>query len=90
MPDLTATYASPSTSSPHTISASLPAIPAAPSTDDRVAYLAELQKVVKNIQGDVNVFLTQKMEEEKAAGGNAKLDDAKAEENYGEEVVEGD
>lgn len=86
MPSLNATYASPATSSPHIISAPLPTISSPPTTDDRVAYLADLQSAIKNIQGDINTFLTQKMEEDKAASG--KVDDAKEEENYGEEVVE--
>jgi hypothetical protein len=42
------------------------------------------------MQDDINAFLTARMEEEKvaaaAANGNVKsVDDAKAEENYGEE-----
>lgn len=85
MPSVTATYTSPDTTSPHTISADLPAISGTPSTDDRVAYLAELQNAVKAIQGDINTFLTQKMADDKVAA-----DDAKAEEVYGEEVVEED
>lgn len=92
MPDLSATYSSPSAPEPHTmISVPLPAISPSPPTEDRVAYLAELQKAVRSIQGDINIFLTQKMEEDKAiAGDKAKMDDAHEEEHYGEEVVEGD
>lgn len=90
MPSVTATYSSPTTSIPHTISTPLPTL-SSPSTDDRVAYLAELQSSVKKLQGDINTLLTQKMEEDKAASGkDAKVDDAKEEENYGEEIVEGD
>ncbi|KAF2107255.1 hypothetical protein BDV96DRAFT_474953, partial [Lophiotrema nucula] len=88
----TATYNSPTNSpSPHTISASLPSTSANPATEDRVAHLAALQSSVKTLQGDVNTFLTQKMEEDKVKGAaTVKVDDAKEEENYGEEVVEED
>jgi hypothetical protein len=87
MPSLTATYTSPTVpaSSPHVFTSELPAQPSATSTQDRVAYLAALQTSLKTIQGEVNTFLTQKMEEDKAVG-----DDAKAEETYGEEVVDED
>ena len=53
-------------------------------TSDRVAYLAALQTSLKDLQKDVNTFLTQKMVDDKAA------DDAKDEETYGEEVVDED
>jgi hypothetical protein len=89
MPSLTATYTSPG-ATPQTFAASpLPALSSPPSTQDRVAYLAELQSSLKTLQGDMNTFLTQKMEQDKAAGAS-KGDDAKAEETYGEEVVEED
>ncbi|KAF2745946.1 hypothetical protein M011DRAFT_478712 [Sporormia fimetaria CBS 119925] len=61
---------------------------AALSTDERVAFLASLQEAVKHIQGDLNDHLTQLMEKDKAANG--KVDASKAEDNYGEEVVEED
>ncbi|KAJ4368823.1 hypothetical protein N0V83_005905 [Neocucurbitaria cava] len=83
MPSLSATYTSP-TSSAQTFSSELPAITSTTSTADRVAYLAELQTSLKTLQSDVNAFLTQKMVDDKAA------DDAKAEETYGEEVVDED
>ncbi|KAF2005046.1 hypothetical protein P154DRAFT_571262 [Amniculicola lignicola CBS 123094] len=87
MPSVEAVYTSPITSSPVTISSptSLPTISSSPSTEDRVAYLAKLQTSIKTLQADVNAFLTQKMEDDKAAAG--KIDDAKEEENYGEEVI---
>jgi hypothetical protein len=92
MPAITAEYTSPTATSPHNISQPLPSISASPSTDDRVAYLAEMQKAVKLLQDDVNVFLTQKMDEDKAGSGNGngngKADDAQAEDYYGEEVVD--
>ncbi|RMZ74230.1 EKC KEOPS complex subunit Gon7 [Pyrenophora seminiperda CCB06] len=83
MPSLTATYTSP-TSSSRTFTAELPALSDPLPTADRVAYLAELSSSLKNMQKDVNEFLTQKMADDKAA------DDANAEETYGEEVVEED
>lgn len=90
MPSLTATYTSPThTGSPQTLSADLPALAPQPSTQDRVAYLDKLQSSLKSVQADVNTFLTQKMEEDKAAG-DSKGDDAKDEETYGEEVVDED
>lgn len=64
-----------------------------PSTQDRVAYLAKLRKDVSAMQKDINTFLTSKMDEEKRlaqanGNGNAKIDEAKEEDNYGEELDE--
>lgn len=85
-PALTAVYTSPDTTSGSTISsAPLPELASTPSTDERVAFLAALQKAVKTSQEDVNTFLTRKMEEDKAAAGKQELEDEKLEENYGEE-----
>ena len=44
------------------------------------------------MQDEVNAFLTQKMEEDKNATGSSAdpANEAKEEENYGEEVVEDD
>jgi len=83
MSSLTATYTSP-TSSSRSFTAELSALSFSPSTADRVAYLAELSSSLKNMQKDINEFLTQKMADDKAA------DDANDEETYGEEVVEED
>jgi hypothetical protein len=87
MSSLTAIYASPSvpSTSPQIFTSALPALSSPPSTQDRVAYLAALQTSLRTLQGDVNTFLTHKMAEDKAAD-----DDAKAEETYGEEVVDED
>ncbi|KAK4693703.1 EKC/KEOPS complex subunit GON7, partial [Lecanoromycetidae sp. Uapishka_2] len=63
------------------------------STKEKTAYLAILRKSVVQLQGDINEFLTTKMEEDKALAAKAglKSDDKKEEENYGEEGVdEGD
>lgn len=59
------------------------------------AYLSELRGLVTLVQAEVNVFLTERMEEDKQrAGGGATGNDAeqeaKEEENYGEENVEDD
>ncbi|KAH7117034.1 hypothetical protein B0J11DRAFT_442840 [Dendryphion nanum] len=89
-----ALYKSPTADAVHNISPSstLPALSSDPTTNDRVAYLAALQSSVKDLQAEVNTFLTQKMEEDKVIVGQigAKVDDAKEEENYGEEIVEDD
>ncbi|KAF2185223.1 hypothetical protein K469DRAFT_503087, partial [Zopfia rhizophila CBS 207.26] len=86
---ISATYSSPASTSPNTFNHHLPAIPSNPSTDERTDYLGKLQSAVKQLQGDINEFLTKKkMEEDKAAGGAKSVDDAKEEENYGEEAVE--
>ncbi|KAH0563291.1 hypothetical protein GP486_002146 [Trichoglossum hirsutum] len=69
------------------------------STADKVAYLAALRSSVAKLQGEVNAFLTRRMDEGKAAaaagvaGGGKRtvgvgVDDEREEENYGEEVVD--
>ncbi|KAL4957184.1 EKC/KEOPS complex, subunit Gon7 [Aspergillus filifer] len=77
----------------HTITAPAPN----PSDDNvkvKVAYLSELRKLVPELQNDINVFLTGRMEEDKKAaeaqGKKLSEKEAKEEENYGEEVVEDD
>ncbi|KAF2036211.1 hypothetical protein EK21DRAFT_52782 [Setomelanomma holmii] len=89
MPSLTATYTSPTSTEPKVFSSELPALSSPPSTQDRVAYLAALGSSLKGLQGDINAFLTQKMEEDKAKGASTG-DDATLEETYGEEVVDED
>ncbi|EEA22548.1 hypothetical protein TMatcc_001398 [Talaromyces marneffei ATCC 18224] len=58
------------------------------------AYLSELRGLVTLVQAEVNVFLTERMEEDKKSAGGATGKDAeqeaKDEENYGEENVEDD
>lgn len=58
-------------------------------------YLGSLRKKVLQLQGEVNAFLTQKMDEDKATANNTGgvgngHDEQKAEDNYGEEVEEDD
>lgn len=54
------------------------------------AHLTALQKLVPQLQNEVNVFLTERMEEDKKAQGAISEKEAKEEENYGEEVMEED
>ncbi|KAI9768605.1 MAG: hypothetical protein M1840_004802 [Geoglossum simile] len=64
-----------------------------PSTVEKAAYLATLRLSVAKLQDDVNAFLTQRMDEDKAAAavgfvdmGKGKIQaDDEQEENYGEE-----
>jgi hypothetical protein len=90
---LKATYRSPETS--RTFQHDLP--PLSGGDDDldvkqKTAYLSELRASIGNMQNDVNVFLTQKMEDEKLAQSRStsagKTKEEKEEENYGEEDPE--
>jgi len=61
----------------------------------KTGYLEELRQLVPQLQDQINVFLTERMEEDKriaeAAGSLTSRDDKKArdeEDNYGEEDVE--
>jgi len=64
----------------------------------KTAYLSELRSSTRRLQNDINVFLTHKMEEDKAQNGAATTQngrgvhpkDDEEEENYGEERVEDD
>ncbi|CRG89011.1 hypothetical protein PISL3812_06046 [Talaromyces islandicus] len=89
---ISASYASPEPSLARTFKHEI----AAPlrrehSVAEKKAYLAELRGLVTLVQAEVNVFLTERMEEDKKATGakDAELD-AKEEQNYGEENVEDD
>ncbi|KAJ5169189.1 uncharacterized protein N7482_004783 [Penicillium canariense] len=69
------------------------AIPAESSTDALAAkqsHLNHLQSLVPMLQDEINVFLTERMEEDKKAQGAVSEKEAKEEENYGEDVVEED
>jgi len=63
-------------------------------TTDKTNYLSQLRASTKNLQDDINDFLTQKMEEDKKTGVEAaaksKTKEDLEEENYGEEVVDDD
>ncbi|KAF4548223.1 Hypothetical protein D9617_30g011270 [Elsinoe fawcettii] len=64
------------------------------STGAKTDYLSNLRSKTSKLQDDINVFLTQKMEEDKAAsataGQKSKVDEDKEEEMYGEEDPEQD
>jgi type IV secretory pathway VirB9-like protein len=61
-------------------------------TEERTTYLAELRASTKQLQADVNKFLTQKMEEDKARSSDkiSKQQEELEEQNYGEEAPEED
>jgi len=90
---LSATYQSPNNDNfTHTTKLSTP-----PSKKPahRTAYLADLRKAIVVMQEQINKELTSRMEDDKAceAGGvrgasTGVVDEAKEEDNYGEEVVE--
>lgn len=76
-------------------------LPSAQPTDtaSKIAYLAQLRRSTKQLQDQVNAFLTAKMEEDRAASSSAadagssstaksKAPDEEEEENYGEEKVD--
>lgn len=88
MASLSATYTSP-TNAPFSVTKSL-TVPVSDDINSRTTYLANLRKAVAEVQNEVNRELTARMEEDKARDASAKagVDDAKEEENYGEEVVE--
>jgi hypothetical protein len=53
------------------------------------AHLSALQSLVPKLQDQINVFLTERMEEDKVQG-QLSAQEAKEEANYGEEVIEDD
>ncbi|QKX59818.1 uncharacterized protein TRUGW13939_06960 [Talaromyces rugulosus] len=91
-PTISASYASPEPSLARTFQHEI----AAPlrrdhSVAEKKAYLSELRGLVTLVQAEVNVFLTERMEEDKKAAGAKDAErDAKEEQNYGEENVEED
>lgn len=99
-PAISASYSSPQP--PHTsytfrheVAAPFPADKEQESVATKKAYLSELRGLVTLVQAEVNVFLTERMEEDKqragaAGAGKDAEQEAKEEENYGEENVEDD
>lgn len=81
-----ATYKSP-TSEPFLHTAELPA-PASNAPIHRTAYLGALRAAVGEMQEKINKDLTSRMEDDKTRAASAAVDEAKEEDNYGEEVVE--
>ncbi|KAF2479155.1 hypothetical protein BDY17DRAFT_50729 [Neohortaea acidophila] len=93
---LTANYNSPDTT--HLFTSQLPSESTdtkTQSVQEKTEFLQALRTGISQVQGDVNVFLTKRMEEEKAAAGApsgtaASAREQKEEEMYGEEDPEGD
>lgn len=54
------------------------------------SHLEALQSFVPKLQDQINVYLTERMEEDKKAQGAISAKETQEEENYGEEVVEDD
>ncbi|OXV11929.1 hypothetical protein Egran_00310 [Elaphomyces granulatus] len=61
-------------------------------TRTKTAYLAELKGLVTEIQGEINLFLTERMEEDKKALAvlGSTEQEVKEEANYGEDVMDDD
>lgn len=77
----------------HTFSYSLPDNANLDSTKDVTEFLVKLRQSTIKMQKDVNAFLTQKMEEDKAkdtAQNGTKVDEDKEEDMYGEEADDED
>lgn len=90
---LHAVYISPQPSTQtQTFQHDLSPAPAPSDTSSKVSYLGELRQLVPKLQDEINVFLTERMEEDKKAaeaqGRKESEKEAKEEENYGEENVE--
>ena len=85
---VTAQYSSPNGTKEftHTLTAKCPSDA---STAEKTAYLSELRSSTKKLQGGVNAFLTERMEEDKK-GAQIKTQDEIEEEKYGEEPVDED
>lgn len=73
------------------------ATPQTDSTKDKTTYLSTLKTAAAELQEEINRDLTARMEQDKAreaaapgAAGKLAIDEAKEEDNYGEEVVEED
>ncbi|TVY54668.1 hypothetical protein LCER1_G003646 [Lachnellula cervina] len=85
---LKTTYNSP-TNAPFTLTQPLPPHP---TPSNKTAYLSALRKATSQMQEEINKELTMRMEEDKAVASKGKggVDEAKEEDNYGEEVPEED
>lgn len=92
-----ASYISPSDTHTFTIPQQPTTTNPSTKTQAQTAHLSALRASTKQLQSDINAFLTQKMEEDKAAAASnandkksGKSRDEEEEENYGEETVEDD
>jgi uncharacterized phage infection (PIP) family protein YhgE len=85
---LTAVYTSPTAT--NTFSSPLQSTPTQHTdTIEKSQYLADLRDKVSQLQQDINQFLTEKMDQDKAATDGAPSNDNHIEEDmYGEEVVD--
>jgi len=85
---LTAVYTSPTAT--NTFSSPLQSIPTQHSdTTEKSQYLADLRQKATQLQQDINQFLTEKMDQDKAAtDGPSNNDNHIDEDMYGEEVVD--
>lgn len=73
-----------------TFSKTLPPASNAMSVESKTDYLSDLRSKATQVQGEINAFLTQKMEEEKDVSGKAVKHEEREEEMYGEEDPEAD
>jgi len=93
-PELTATYTSPTTN--HIFTSPLPTLSADPSTKEKTSYITDLRTKTSQLQNDINAYLTERMEEDKAqeaadgADKKSARDEQREEEMYGEEEGEED
>ncbi|KAK4165010.1 hypothetical protein QBC43DRAFT_41485 [Cladorrhinum sp. PSN259] len=85
---LSVTYIS-GTNVPFSISESLTP-PSDTTVSSKQIYLNSLRQSIISVQERVNKQLTERMEEDNKRSNKPSVDDAKEEENYGEEVVEED
>ncbi|KAK4228397.1 gon7 family [Podospora fimiseda] len=86
---LSAEYTS-ETNAPFKISKSIP-LPSDTSVVNKQSYLNALRQSVIETQERINKELTNRMEEDnKRSNKKSSIDDAKEEDNYGEEVVSGE
>lgn len=67
---------------------SIPATATVDSLAAKQAHLSALQALVPQLQDEINVYLTARMEEDNKAKGQLSEKEAKEEDYYGEEVVE--
>ncbi|KAF2207418.1 hypothetical protein CERZMDRAFT_91761 [Cercospora zeae-maydis SCOH1-5] len=94
MPEIALAASYRASNAAQTFSLELPPLPQALSVYEKTSYLAALRANASRLQGEINTFLTQKMEEDKAAeaekGAAKKVDEQREEDMYGEEDPEQD
>lgn len=89
-PSLRATYTSQTTTQTFSSALPPPPNPSDTTTETKTTYLAGLREKVSAMQDEINVFLTAKMEEDKAGdvAAKSKKDEEREEQMYGEEGAE--